>query len=111
MWLPATEALAKLSQRFGDLVWQLTFGEVRALLSQQLVGRPDWMDISSAENNENDPWEEERTWRDPSAHKLRSVVVNWLRVDSARLQIVEVSKPLLFFSIVGLTIFSGPDHE
>lgn len=25
-----------------------------------------------------DPWEEEREWRDPSAHKIRSAVVLWL---------------------------------
>ena len=27
--------------------------------------------------NVDDPWEEERSWRDPSAHSLRSVVIDW----------------------------------
>ena len=26
--------------------------------------------------NDEDPWEEERSWRDPSAHNLRSVVID-----------------------------------
>ncbi|KAJ8581798.1 hypothetical protein M405DRAFT_923566 [Rhizopogon salebrosus TDB-379] len=28
--------------------------------------------------NEMDPWEEERSWRDPSAHRLCGAAVTWL---------------------------------
>ncbi|KJA28736.1 hypothetical protein HYPSUDRAFT_617773 [Hypholoma sublateritium FD-334 SS-4] len=28
-------------------------------------------------DGEHDPWEEERTWRDPSSHKLRGIVILW----------------------------------
>ena len=31
---------------------------------------------------EDDPWEEERSWRDPSAHNLRSVVLDWDDIQS-----------------------------
>ena len=34
--------------------------------------------------NVNDPWEEERSWRDPSAHSLRSVVIDWDDIQSTR---------------------------
>jgi len=29
------------------------------------------------EQNDEDPWEEERSWRDPSAHNIRAVVIEW----------------------------------
>ena len=34
--------------------------------------------------NDDDPWEEERSWRDPSAHSLRSVVIDWVNIQSTR---------------------------
>lgn len=41
--------------------------------------------VASASNqNDDDPWEEERSWRDPSAHRLRSVVIDWDNIRSAR---------------------------
>ena len=44
--------------------------------------------VASASNedkvNVDDPWEEERSWRDPSAHSLRSVVIDWDDIQSTR---------------------------
>lgn len=34
--------------------------------------------------------EDERTWRDPSAHKFRTAVNRWLRGDMARLGLIKV---------------------
>jgi U3 small nucleolar RNA-associated protein 20 len=82
--------LASLSQRFGDVVWKLLFEEVQKFTSST---RPEVAEggqnpVASASNknkeNDDDPWEEERSWRDPSAHSLRSVVVDWDNIQSTR---------------------------
>ncbi|KAF8883245.1 armadillo-type protein [Infundibulicybe gibba] len=73
LWSPASGALALLSQRFGDLVWDLVFGELKTLAEAE--------DGQAIDEDPSDPWEEERSWRDPSAHKLRSVIFNWLGGD------------------------------
>jgi U3 small nucleolar RNA-associated protein 20 len=39
---------------------------------------PSWADGNLDGDNLDDPWEEERTWRDPSAHKLRATVAKWV---------------------------------
>lgn len=94
LWSPAAEALASLSHRFGDLVWGLMFGELRAVSRLQGVDRstPDWMVGASSEEDVDDEIdEEERTWRDPSAHKLRSAVGKWMREDHQRKEIMRVS--------------------
>lgn len=93
LWSPAAEALASLSQRFGDIVWRLMFNELRqASLSAERVSHPEWMMNNQADNTNalDDPWEEERCWRDPSAHKLRSVVVKWLKGDMSKLDVIQV---------------------
>ena len=95
LWSPAAEALASLSHRFGDLLWRLIFGELRAVSQIQGIDRstPSWMIGPSAEAEDTDDEinEEERTWRDPSAHKLRSAVGKWMREDHRRQEIIRVS--------------------
>lgn len=95
LWSPAAEALASLSQRFGDLSWGLMFGELRAVSRIQGVDQstPSWMvgPSSEAEDKDDKIDEEERTWRDPSAHKLRSAVGKWMREDHRRQEIIRVS--------------------
>lgn len=80
LWSPAAAALGSLSQRFGDVVWNLVFSELQecgeggglsAVVAQQQSQADD-------EGNDDDIWEEERSWRDPSAHKLRVALVRWL---------------------------------
>ncbi|KAJ8593572.1 hypothetical protein M405DRAFT_810785, partial [Rhizopogon salebrosus TDB-379] len=39
---------------------------------------PDRMTTTADGGNEMDPWEEERSWRDPSAHRLCGSAVTWL---------------------------------
>ena len=35
-------------------------------------------EIPSLNGSDEDPWEDERSWRDPSAHKMRLAVVQWV---------------------------------
>ncbi|CCM06042.1 uncharacterized protein FIBRA_08288 [Fibroporia radiculosa] len=76
LWSAAAGALSILSERFGDLVWHLMFEQLRNASGDTVdVRSPPWMNDS--DDNEDDTWEEERSWRDPSAHKLRSVTRKW----------------------------------
>ncbi|PPQ91255.1 hypothetical protein CVT25_006372 [Psilocybe cyanescens] len=97
LWSPAAAALGSLAQRFGDLVWRLLFEELRKVTldtpsgtissSQSHSSERDqepWHGDEADQRDASDPWEEERTWRDPSAHKLRSVVLVWDDPDSQR---------------------------
>ncbi|PFH47399.1 hypothetical protein AMATHDRAFT_67804 [Amanita thiersii Skay4041] len=95
VWSPAAAAIASLGSRFDDLVWRMVFEEVKGVA---LKGKgveehgdilPTWADSGPStdagedvkENGGNDVWEEERTWRDPSGRKLRSVVTKWVNQD------------------------------
>jgi U3 small nucleolar RNA-associated protein 20 len=86
--------LASLSQRFGDVVWKLLFEEVQKFTcvtsssTRPEVAESGQNPVTSASNEDkvynDDPWEEERSWRDPSAHSLRSVVIDWDDIQSIR---------------------------
>ncbi|KAF7327783.1 DRIM domain-containing protein [Mycena kentingensis (nom. inval.)] len=75
LWSPAAGALAQMAQRFGDEVWRLVFAELQAVHADS---SPISGEEMFEEEVEGDPREEERSWRDPSAHKLRGVVQEWL---------------------------------
>ena len=75
IWSPASEALSSLTQRFGDVVWDIVFSELQQPQGAQRT--PDWMATTEDDANEMDPWEDERSWRDPSAHRLRGAAANW----------------------------------
>ncbi|KAF8901183.1 armadillo-type protein, partial [Gymnopilus junonius] len=89
LWSPAAAALAALSARFGELVWRLLFDELRKVTGDGEMGEGAGAGIGGRGQEgermeegvddllDSDPWEEERTWRDPSAHKLRSIVIIW----------------------------------
>jgi U3 small nucleolar RNA-associated protein 20 len=80
LWSSAAEAIASLSQRFGDLVWDIVFNELRFSSEiQEMAPAPLWAVTELPEPHaDSDTWEEERSWRDPSAHKLRKTVARWL---------------------------------
>jgi len=95
LWSPAATALGSLSQHFGDVVWRLLFAELHGI-SREQQPRSSWPEKGqeeSEESNNEDPWEEERSWRDPSAHKLRSVVIQWSDSEFAKKQFCKVSLP------------------
>ncbi|EAU91851.2 U3 snoRNP protein Utp20 [Coprinopsis cinerea okayama7 len=81
LWSPAIAAIGSLAQRFGDLVWQLLFAELRSVTSsdssERKVSNGGVSDAEQMSDEDVDPWEEERSWRDPSAHKLRVVSAQW----------------------------------
>ncbi|KAF7316852.1 DRIM domain-containing protein [Mycena chlorophos] len=79
LWSPAAGALAQMGQRFGDVVWALMFAELRSVHADP-PPIPDGSlgDVDDTPVDEDDPREEERSWRDPSAHALREVVWQWL---------------------------------
>jgi len=83
LWSPSASALSSLGQRFGDLVWGLLFEEIKKVASSTdfvaREGSPSLLqnDQEQKEQSEDDPWEEERSWRDPSAHNIRQVVNIW----------------------------------
>ncbi|KAF8514623.1 armadillo-type protein [Gautieria morchelliformis] len=74
LWTPAAKALAVLAQRFGDLVWNLSFTELEAIVHGKLA-----QDVGSISPKDGPDvtMEVERSWRDPSAAKLRSIVNMW----------------------------------
>ncbi|KAH9921372.1 armadillo-type protein [Amylocystis lapponica] len=89
LWSSASEALSALSGRFGDLVWRLVFEEVQvASAASPARVRPEWMTEES--EAESDPIsEDERTWRDPSAHKMRLCCGEWGRHDGAKRAVIQ----------------------
>ena len=93
MWIPAAQALSALAERFGDLVWGLLFAEVqRATGDRNTESRPDWLGHEDVE--EGGIWEEERSWRDPSAHKVRVTSQKWYRGDATKRAVIDVSAQL-----------------
>ncbi|KAJ3935001.1 MAG: armadillo-type protein [Lentinula lateritia] len=92
VWSPAATALFDLSQRFGDVVWSVLYTELKTLsleegaLSLSSTSHTEKKKIQGRDSgegegsNSDDPWEEERSWRDPSAHKLREIIIQWLDV-------------------------------
>ncbi|KAI9063947.1 hypothetical protein FKP32DRAFT_1603293 [Trametes sanguinea] len=79
LWAPAASALSALSSRFGDLVWELLFQELQdvATGAKGAHSDPGWVK-EGIEEATDDVWEDERSWRDPSAHKMRVVLATWL---------------------------------
>jgi U3 small nucleolar RNA-associated protein 20 len=107
--------LSSLSQRFGDIVWKLLFEEVAkfacvtssslAESGQNLTASTSNEESTRDKENHDDPWEEERSWRDPSAHNVRSVVMDWDDIQSTR-RAIQVS--LIFYVLFqsSLTLFN-----
>ncbi|KAG1731833.1 armadillo-type protein [Suillus paluster] len=108
IWSPASEALSSLAQRFGNLVWDIIFSELQQPQGAQET--PKWLTAIKDDENDMDPWEEERSWRDPTAHKLRGAAANWLDKHHHRKIIISEQKssdrfdPVAFEAQVLLTL-------
>ncbi|KAJ2918304.1 hypothetical protein MD484_g2111, partial [Candolleomyces efflorescens] len=92
LWSPATAAISSLSSRFGDLVWELLFTDLKGVNDSfstrgGVAGGDHGLSVD--EREDEDVWEEERSWRDPSAHKLRVAVTHWMDEDYHRRQYVK----------------------
>ena len=94
LWTPTAAALSALASRFGDLVWGLLFRELQAASSPSIgsSSEPEWLQ-GGLEDEGDDVWEEERSWRDPSAHKTRTVLARWLGHSAAKRAMVQVCVP------------------
>jgi U3 small nucleolar RNA-associated protein 20 len=93
LWSAAMGALSMLSERFGDLVWNLVFSDLQHMCDTDAepgVVIPSWMKNESDEVDTDDIQEVEKTWRDPSAHKMRVSVVKWASEDRSRLDLIKV---------------------
>jgi U3 small nucleolar RNA-associated protein 20 len=92
VWLPTSHALEKLSERCAEIVWRVLFRELKAVITLSSVENvPDWMkDVGDGASNADEVHEGERSWRDPSAHKIRSAVAKWRADDTFRLQLIRV---------------------
>jgi U3 small nucleolar RNA-associated protein 20 len=92
VWLPTAHTLEKLSERCADIVWRVVFGELKAVTASSSVENvPDWMkDIDDGASSADEVYESERSWRDPSAYKIRSALAKWRAQDTFRLQLIRV---------------------
>ena len=91
VWLPAARVLEKLSEQSGEVVWQIMFGELKEVVSTSSAdGVPEWMKDARDEDDLDEVRETERSWRDPSAHKVRSALAKRGAVDMFRMQLIRV---------------------
>ncbi|KAF9234002.1 armadillo-type protein [Melanogaster broomeanus] len=94
LWSPVAEALSTLAKRFGDPVWTCVFEELQVVTKfEKGAGVPDWSNESVDKDGSDDPWEDERTWRDGAAHKVRTVMSSWLDEEHERKAIIHDQQP------------------
>ncbi|KAF8131840.1 armadillo-type protein [Boletus edulis] len=94
LWSPAAEALSSLAKRFGDTVWECLFDELQTVtIADKTSGLPEWLNENIGQDVNDDLREEERTWRDGAAHRMRTVISSWLDQDHDRKAIVLDQKP------------------
>lgn len=82
------------------------FEELCALGQDKHPGAaPQWMeDAKEGSDGGDDPWEEEKSWRDPSAHKVRGVVGKWVDNQHAWKEFVKVRIACAFIVIIAFLI-------
>ncbi len=92
VWLPTAHALEKLSERCGEVVWRVVFEELKAVIALSTVNNvPDWAkDIDDGAGHVEEVYESERSWRDPSAHKIRKALANWCVDNTFRMLLIRV---------------------
>lgn len=95
VWLPTAHALEKLSDRCGEIVWQVMFGELKAVIALSSVDSvPDWAkDIGNGADNPEEWGESERSWRDPSAYKICNTLAKWCVDGTFRMLLIRVCVP------------------
>ncbi|KAF5369330.1 hypothetical protein D9758_002676 [Tetrapyrgos nigripes] len=88
LWGPTASAISAMSQRFGDIIWKLLFRELKTVSSNKeetAIGEED-----EEYGALDDISEDERSWRDPSAHNLRSAINKWT---SERYWVAQLKNP------------------
>ncbi|KLO12558.1 hypothetical protein SCHPADRAFT_853762 [Schizopora paradoxa] len=89
IWSPSGEALASFAERFPETLWPIVVKEIASFKEGKEASHPLWADESLTDSSDAETKEEERTWRDPSAFKLRSHIRNWTSNDSCVSAIVK----------------------
>jgi U3 small nucleolar RNA-associated protein 20 len=101
-------ALGSLAGRWGNLVWELVFSELKGVTEEperaggSVEAGQHAVDDDAEEDEVN---EKERSWRDPSAHKFRVAVGHWLDEEYHRDAFVKVTLLALLSFWVMLTLF------
>ena len=91
VWLPAARVLEKLSDQRGEVVWRIMFRELKEVVSTPSAdGVPEWMEDTGDDEDLDKVRESERSWRDPSAHKVRSALAKWGTGGAFRAQLIRV---------------------
>jgi U3 small nucleolar RNA-associated protein 20 len=95
VWLPTAHALENLSERCGEIVWRVMFGELKAVIALSSVDSvPDWAkDMGIGVDNAEEWRESERSWRDPSAHKICNALSKWCIDGTFRVLLIRVRVP------------------
>ena len=92
LWSLVAEALSALAMRLGNPIWTLMFGELSHVATEDKTSVcPPWLKEKESIVRDQDTWEEERSWRDGSAHKIRQTVDEWLGDAVERKAIILVS--------------------
>jgi U3 small nucleolar RNA-associated protein 20 len=101
IWSATAESIASFSQTCGDLVWRLIFEQLTGVALKGLTVEVEGSaptghsEGSQPASGNGDVLEEERSWRDPGARKLRSVVAKW--INNPDVLLGELRKVLLLF--------------
>jgi len=94
LWTPTAEAIGTISRRFGEILWSVLFEELQAVRQEDYLKRAaGWLsDVHDEDDDANldDITEDERSWRDPSAHKVRINLVRWTSDNTTHREIIKV---------------------
>ncbi|KAI9441558.1 armadillo-type protein [Lactarius indigo] len=94
VWLPAARVLEKLSEKSGEVVWRIMFEELKKVVGTSSAdGVPEWMEDIRDEDDLDKVRESERSWRDPSAHKVRNALAKWDASNMFKVQLIRDQQP------------------
>lgn len=95
VWLPTAHALERLSERCGEIIWRVMFGELKAVIALSGVDNvPDWAkDTGNGACNAGEWRESERSWRDPSAYKICNALAKWCADGTFQMLLIRVCIP------------------
>lgn len=91
VWVPAARVLETFSEQKGEVVWRIMFEELQEVVrTSSAYGVPEWMTDAGVEGDLDEVRENERSWRDPSAHKIRSALAKWGAGGTFKAQLIRV---------------------
>lgn len=89
VWAPSSRALKFLVENYEDTVWNNILAEVRKLVDgAECFLVPTWSGLRK--DIDDEVKESERTWQDPSGHKLRITIARWVTIQHCRNSVIQV---------------------